>query len=254
MPGAPSHLIWLLVLVGQTAPLDLKQAEDRMRRRPGDAVRIARELAADLPADSPASRALFRKAADITVELVAKMSREQVVDLANLYAGPLGDAATAKRVREDWLTAEARRAGQELVPGPARAQQRVELAQLWLSWLGNSKEAADLCLAALADQPDNSEAVRILRDELHYRIEGTKWVGLQPEKAARKEMEIKPGMTPAEVRKILGSPIRISRQILYRRFLEQWTYDRPEPVMVEIDYPRGLEPRVLTVHRAAGKP
>jgi hypothetical protein len=242
------------MLLGQTSPPDLKRAEERMRKRPGDALRIARELAADVPPDSAEYRALFSKAAEITLQSVARLSKDQAAELANLYSGTLGDAAAAKRVQEDWLNGEARLAGQELPPGPARAQKRVELARLWLTWVNNQKEAANLCLQALADQANSPEAIRILRDELHYRLEGGTWVAATPDKETGKQREIQPGMTPADVRKALGHPNRISRQVLYRRLLEQWTYDRPEPFVVEIDFPRGQDARVLTVLRPAGKP
>jgi hypothetical protein len=48
------------------------------------------------------------------------------------------------------------------------------------------------------------------------------------------------GMTQAEVREILGPPRRISRQILFRRHLEQWHFDDPSG-WVQFDCPRGEE-------------
>ena len=63
---------------------------------------------------------------------------------------------------------------------------------------------------------------------------------------------VRRGMTPAEVRQILGPPARVARQILFRRHLEQWVYDQPEAVRVEFNCVRGEEPYVLTVTHAAG--
>ena len=64
---------------------------------------------------------------------------------------------------------------------------------------------------------------------------------------------IRPGLTGDEVRKLLGPPKRISRQILYRRYLEQWLYDVPSQLWIEFNCLKGQEPYVLTVHPAGAK-
>src|SRR5262249_48869268 len=55
------------------------------------------------------------------------------------------------------------------------------------------------------------------------------------------------GQTAAEVRQRLGPPVRVSRQILFRRPLEQWHYDAPRPLRVEFNCVRGEEPYVCSV-------
>jgi hypothetical protein len=47
------------------------------------------------------------------------------------------------------------------------------------------------------------------------------------------------GQTQAEVRQRLGPPARVSRQILFRRHVEQWVYEEPRPVRVEFNCVRG---------------
>jgi hypothetical protein len=59
---------------------------------------------------------------------------------------------------------------------------------------------------------------------------------------------LRPGMTQDEVRRLLGPPKRMARQILYRRYLEQWVYEGANPVRIEFDCVRGKEPQILTVH------
>jgi hypothetical protein len=54
--------------------------------------------------------------------------------------------------------------------------------------------------------------------------------------------------TPAEVRQVLGAPRGVARQILYRRYLEQWAYDAPLPLYVVFDCHKGEEPRLQSVH------
>src|SRR2546423_133607 len=61
-------------------------------------------------------------------------------------------------------------------------------------------------------------------------------------------VDLKPGMMQAEVRRLRGEPKRVARQILYRRYLEQWVYEGPNAVRVEFDCVRGKEPQILTVH------
>ena len=54
--------------------------------------------------------------------------------------------------------------------------------------------------------------------------------------------------TPAELRQVLGPPVRVARQMIHRRYLEQWTYGSPGGLCALWDYPRGLEPRLTAVH------
>jgi hypothetical protein len=55
------------------------------------------------------------------------------------------------------------------------------------------------------------------------------------------------GMTAAETRHLLGPPKRIARLILYRRHLEQWSYEEP-PLRIELSCVRGQEVRIVSVH------
>jgi hypothetical protein len=58
-----------------------------------------------------------------------------------------------------------------------------------------------------------------------------------------------------QLRAKLGPPRLINRQILYQRYLEQWLYDHPYLVRVEIDCVRGRKPHLLTVQPwQPGKP
>jgi hypothetical protein len=53
--------------------------------------------------------------------------------------------------------------------------------------------------------------------------------------------------TAAEAEDVLGKPKRVARQLLYGRYLEQWTYDDPVPVRIEFDWRKGQEKQILTV-------
>jgi hypothetical protein len=68
-----------------------------------------------------------------------------------------------------------------------------------------------------------------------------------PDRPEAPVSRLRPGMTQTEVRRLLGPPPRSARQILYRRYLEQWVYDAPQAVRIEFDCIRGQEPQILTV-------
>lgn len=64
--------------------------------------------------------------------------------------------------------------------------------------------------------------------------------------AGRRADAVRRGASADEVRKFLGNPSRIARQVLFQRHLEQWVYDDPA-VRVELLFVRGEEPYVLSV-------
>jgi hypothetical protein len=67
--------------------------------------------------------------------------------------------------------------------------------------------------------------------------------------------ELQPGISEDRVRELLGRPNHLARQVLHLRYLEQWVYDSPFPVRLEIECPRGRKPHLLTVQLlTSGKP
>jgi hypothetical protein len=60
------------------------------------------------------------------------------------------------------------------------------------------------------------------------------------------------GMTPEQVRQLVGAPKRIARQILYHRYREQWLYDTPFPIRLTFDCPRGQKPELLVLPAQGG--
>jgi hypothetical protein len=58
-------------------------------------------------------------------------------------------------------------------------------------------------------------------------------------------------MTAADVLAALGKPNQTARQILYRRYREQWYYDRLPGVWIELDCFKGQDPYVISVHKPA---
>ena len=62
---------------------------------------------------------------------------------------------------------------------------------------------------------------------------------------------VEPGLTPDQVRRLIGEPRHVCREILDHRYLEQWIYDARFPVRLEFDCPRGQEPRLQSVQPLA---
>lgn len=74
---------------------------------------------------------------------------------------------------------------------------------------------------------------------------------------AREDVDVQgisPGMAQSDVRRRLGPPRHMARQILYRRYLEQWVYEAPRNLRIEFDCPRGQPARVLHVHALPAHP
>jgi hypothetical protein len=59
--------------------------------------------------------------------------------------------------------------------------------------------------------------------------------------------EVKRDLTAHQVRRLLGKSDRVSRQVLFRKHIEQWIYDRPVPVRVEFLCLPAEEARVQSV-------
>jgi hypothetical protein len=100
-----------------------------------------------------------------------------------------------------------------------------------LTWPPGAAQDADAPLKALLAQAGqaHAEEARRLRADVRRRLLD---------------------LPPARVRDLLGHPKSIARQILYRRYLEQWTYDRPVTVVLVFHCPRGQEPRLRDVRWA----
>ena len=64
---------------------------------------------------------------------------------------------------------------------------------------------------------------------------------------------VKKGMKMAEVYDKFKKPNRIARQFLFRRHLEQWTYDAPFELRIEFNCVRGEEAHVISVHSLRSK-
>lgn len=60
---------------------------------------------------------------------------------------------------------------------------------------------------------------------------------------------VRPGMSVRDVRQLAGNPVSVSRQLLYRRHIEQWVYENPQPLRVQFSCIRGEEPVVTAVLR-----
>jgi hypothetical protein len=58
---------------------------------------------------------------------------------------------------------------------------------------------------------------------------------------------VRRGMSPDEVRQLLGPPPRVARQLLFGRYVEQWIYPAPVAGRVEFLFERATPPTVRAV-------
>jgi hypothetical protein len=216
-----------------------------MAERPEEALLIARRAIDLLPGRGDLARRLFATAARLQEEHLTTLGEDQLTELAASYAGVLADQPAARRVQRRWLK------NREQNLGADDGRPYLHLARLWFRWLHDRAAAARLCREALQRQPGLTAAAIMLRDELDYQFTDDGWV---PMKAAQPQDRhpgpggIQIGMTAGEVRPLLGPPKRVARQVLFRRYIEQWTYDRPLALCINFNCIKGQEPHVLSVH------
>jgi hypothetical protein len=228
--------------------VDLSTLEREMLLHPTEAINIARRASDGLQASSDAFKRVFAKAAEVQEKRLGTLSEAQVTELASVHLQTLADPPSARRVQENWLKARERMLADNDGPG------RLAVARLWFRWLRERAAAARLCQEALRVAPDLVAAEQMLRDDLRYRLVRTDWVADPQGPAPLKPAQVRPGMTAAEVVEGLGQPQRIARQVLFRRFLEQWSYDTPPGLVIEFDCLKGQDSRVLTVHSPPARP
>jgi len=108
---------------------------------------------------------------------------------------------------------------------------------------------ARLCRQAPRN-PHLTAAAIMLRDDLDDPVadDGSVPRAAPPRDQNPGEGEIRVGMRAGEVRQLLGTPKRVARQVLFRRYIEQWTYERPRSLCVNFNCIKGQEPHVLGVH------
>lgn len=226
----------------------VEKIEKEMAERPRQAFTIARQAADRLFGQDRLIKRLFATGARLQEETLETLDETQVQELAETLAKTLSDSPGADRVRRRWLKLRTDSLG------PANAQGRLRVARLWFGWLNDREAAARLCKEALLQAPELDAAAQMLRHDLNYQWTDAGWTPRETGQTKNQEPpRVRPSMTAEEVRKALGAPRRISRQILYRRYLEQWTYDNPTSLWVEFVCPKGQEPYVLTVHPADSK-
>jgi hypothetical protein len=109
-------------------------------------------------------------------------------------------------------------------------------------------------VAALADDKE----AKTIRQQVKGLLRERKRAAPEDlDKLARRLTSVLPlaARTPKEIEEVLGPPAQTARQILYRRYLEQWHYEEPLPLCVVFDCLKGQEPRLLNVLLVpAGKP
>lgn len=69
----------------------------------------------------------------------------------------------------------------------------------------------------------------------------------QPPDPPRPLDRVQRGMSQEEVRRLLGPPLRVVRQVLFGRYVEQWVYPPPVAARVEFLCERNHPPAVRTV-------
>jgi hypothetical protein len=216
-----------------------------MAEHPLESFTIARREAEKMGGDAGAVKELFATAARLQEAKLALLTESQLDELAQVYATTLGDPTSAEAAQRKWLRVR------EKALGPADGPGRLKLAQLYHRWLKDRDSAARLCQEAFRVAPDFTPADRMLRHELRYEKSEKGW---RPREETEQRVDtVRTGMTSAAVLKLVGKPARISRQILYRRYREQWFYNDPLGLRIDFDCFKGQDARVIAVREKGGE-
>jgi hypothetical protein len=92
-----------------------------------------------------------------------------------------------------------------------------------------------LTLAASAEEPNAQEELT----EVYKHF-------LNDENNAKQD-QIRVGMSRDEIRDTFGSPDKVFRQILFKRYVEQWVYEK-SALWVQFNCLKGQEPFVCSYH------
>lgn len=104
-------------------------------------------------------------------------------------------------------------------------------------------------LLHLAGRVESQEARRLLHRVVRLLVDAKDLSTAERNRLARLFASRLEKAAPEDVTVVLGpSRSMVIRQVVYRRYLEQWLYETPLPLAVLVDYSRGQEPRVLAVH------
>jgi hypothetical protein len=226
-------------------PTDLNTIEKEMAAHPLESFVLARQAADRMTNRPEVIKQIFATAARLQEEKLPLLTESQVEELAEAKSKVLGAPKAAEEIRRRWLTIREKALGSADGPG------RLKLAQFYYKWLKDRDAAARLCKEAFHVAPELAAVGRMLREELGYQLTELGW---QPRNEGgedgpgRGTDKIRSGMTAAQVRQILGKPSRTARQILYRRYREQWFYDNLPGYWIDFDCFKGHDPHVLTVH------
>ncbi|HZF08215.1 MAG TPA: hypothetical protein VFE33_05430 [Thermoanaerobaculia bacterium] len=161
---------------------------------------LRRERREQLAAQGSAAResAEATRLARETDALAAELDR-RLVDYVNAHPPVQGEPLTARQ-----------RAALRM-----KSDEDLEVARAYLEKGGDPQRAAEICEAALAVDPDNPR----LKEELE-KIRAARFM------TAERFREVKEGMTPREVRELLGAPNPHNVRAYPERGIEAWFYTK----------------------------
>ena len=135
-----------------------------------------------------------------------------------------------------------------LPPSPAAFFPGVRLTPDELAAREEKAGQDPLKLLLLSGMAEDS-AARRLRQQVHKILSGERKTATAAELNARADRmaAILPSIirSDKEALEVLGPPARVSRQILFRRYVELWTYETPLPLLVEFDFRKGQDAHLL---------
>jgi hypothetical protein len=211
------------------------------------------DLSARAKLQMPERPELWRKLLERGIESesrkLATLPTSQVRRLAEMLRRDLGRPDRAEDLIRQWLDAQRHKLGKQDV------ERRYELARQYRTELNDAETAAKLLMEAVEILPDYPPAQRELA-ALGYEKGASGWTrrpatsaaGPAAALAARQRVP-RVGMTPEEVRQLIGEPRPgdVVRVGMRDQIVEQWAYREPTPVYVSFSRSGGTGLRVIAV-------
>lgn len=230
-----------------------RRLRDQAGANPRQALDLVNQARARLPdrpavADQIRAQGLKARADDVTA-----LRRAEVLDLARQFEQD-GKPEQARAIKRAWLDHQR---NSKLDRNDATS--RRNLAELYLSWVGDKTTAVELLQEALRLDPKFDKAIESLR-RLGYRKDGDTWVefsaarqaaGPEGSSAASAQDDPLLNLTPDEVITQLGKPDRRSITITQGTVLVQWVYQGTGRKIQIVNFRKTSDPTPRVIARYA---
>ena len=215
----------------------VRAAEIRRELKPdgSNGLQLASQLREELPEEVDVARDMAGQYADHRLTSLDGMNRSRLREIVNVL-NDVGREEDAQTAVDDWADLQASRFGDQGLEGQIRVADEYLFA--WDQWKNASHRSAAIDYLKQAWEtarkvaPDEVPTVASRLENLGWTRLHDRWLTIEELKnvpaddieKAQREGRVVPGMTPQQVRRLLGEPSRRIRTASSRHVEELWVY------------------------------